>query len=225
MPVVYRFKAIFEDHDDVARYIEITNLQTFEEFHNIIQSSIGFDASKPASFFICTDHWIKEQEIVLEEKKDSKGNHLPLMKDSLIKNHINDPHQKMIYVFDYDANWSFFVELSKIIPAADEKRMYPVCVKSVGDAPKQYKSIPVGKVKLSPEDTLASLLLAEEVIDDDPEEDDLVDDIIGDTEDGVEEDEILGMSEEGEESEEEEKNSNESEDDSPSFNDKHQDDY
>jgi hypothetical protein len=222
MPVVYRFRVIFEDHDDVVRDIEITNLQTFEDFHTIIQSSIGFDASKPASFFICTDHWIKEQEIVWEAKKDSNGNDLPMMKDSLIKNHINDPHQKMIYIFDYDANWSFFIELSKIIPAADEKRMYPVCVKSVGDAPKQYKPVPVGKVKLSPEDTLASLLLAEEVIDDEPEEeDDLVEDILGDTEDGVEEDEIAGMGEEGEE----EENSEESEDESFSDNNEQQEDY
>jgi len=221
MPVVYRFKVMFEDHDDVVRDIEITNLQTFEDFHNIIQSSIGFDASKPASFFICTDHWIKEQEIVLEAKKDGNGNDLPLMKDSLIKNHINDPHQKMIYIFDYDANWSFFIELSKIIPTADEKRMYPVCVKSVGDAPKQYKPAPVGKVKLSPEDTLASLLLADEVIDDEPEEDDLVDDIMGDTEDGVEEDEIVGMGEEGEEDENQEENSEENFSD----NNDQQDDY
>lgn len=222
MPVVYRFKVMFEDHEDVVRDIEITNLQTFEDFHNIIQSSIGFDASKPASFFICTDHWIKEQEIVLEARKDKSGNDLPLMKDSLIKDHINDPHQKMMYIFDYEANWSFFVELSKIIPAADEKRLYPVCVKSAGDAPKQYKPAPVGKVKLSPEDTLASLLLADEIMDEEPEEeDDLVEDILGDTEDGVEEDEIAGMGEEGEE----EENSEESEDDSFSDNNEQQEDY
>ncbi|MFM2156641.1 MAG: hypothetical protein RL516_1390 [Bacteroidota bacterium] len=222
MPVVYRFKVMFEDHEDVVRDIEITNLQTFEDFHNIIQSSIGFDASKPASFFICTDHWIKEQEIVLEARKDKAGNDLPLMKDSLIKDHINDPHQKMMYIFDYEANWSFFVELSKIIPAADEKRLYPVCVKSAGDAPKQYKPAPVGKVKLSPEDTLASLLLADEIMDEEPEEeDDLVEDILGDTEDGVEEDEIAGMGEEGEE----EENSEESEDDSFSDNNEQQEDY
>ena len=222
MPVVYRFKVMFEDHEDVVRDIEITNLQTFEDFHNIIQSSIGFDASKPGSFFICTDHWIKEQEIVLEARKDKSGNDLPLMKDSLIKDHINDPHQKMMYIFDYEANWSFFVELSKIIPAADEKRLYPVCVKSAGDAPKQYKPAPVGKVKLSPEDTLASLLLADEIMDEEPEEeDDLVEDILGDTEDGVEEDEIAGMGEEGEE----EENSEESEDDSFSDNNEQQEDY
>jgi hypothetical protein len=222
MPVVYRFKVMFEDHEDVVRDIEITNLQTFEDFHNIIQSSIGFDASKPASFFICTDHWIKEQEIVLEARKDKSGNDLPLMKDSLIKDHINDPHQKMMYIFDYEANWSFFVELSKIIPAADEKRLYPVCVKSAGDAPKQYKPAPVGKVKLSPEDTLASLLLADEIMDEEPEEeDDLVEDILGDTEDGVEEDEIAGMGEEGEE----EENSEESEDGSFSDNNEQQEDY
>ena len=199
MPVVYRFKVMFEDHEDVVRDIEITNLQTFQDFHTIIQSSIGFDASKPASFFICTDHWIKEQEIVLEARKDKDGNDLPLMKDALIKNHINDPHQKMMYLFDYEASWSFFVELSKIIPAADEKRLYPVCVKSAGDAPKQYKPAPVGKVKLSPEDTLASLLIADDLLDDEPEKEDLVDDIMGDVEDGVDVDDIEGMSEEGEE--------------------------
>jgi hypothetical protein len=207
MPVVYRFKVMFEDHEDVVRDIEITNLQTFEDFHNIIQSSIGFDASKPASFFICTDHWIKEQEIVLEARKDKDGNDSHLMKNSLIKDHINDPHQKMMYIFDYDANWSFFVELSKIIPVADEKRLYPVCVKSAGDAPKQYKPTPVGKVKLSPEDTLATLLLADEIIDEEPEEeDDLVDDLMSDVEDGVEAEEIEGMGEEGEEVENEEEN-------------------
>jgi hypothetical protein len=222
MPVVYRFKVMFEDHEDIVRDIEITNLQTFEDFHNIIQSSIGFDASKLASFFICTDHWIKEQEIVLEARKDKDGNDLHLMKNSLIKDHINDPHQKMMYIFDYEANWSFFVELSKIIPAADEKRLYPVCVKSAGDAPKQYKPAPVGKVKLSPEDTLASLLLADEIMDEEPEEeDDLVEDILGDTEDGVEEDEIADMGEEGEE----EENSEESEDDSFSDNNEQQEDY
>lgn len=215
MPVVYRFKVMFEDHEDVVRDIEITNLQTFEDFHNIIQSSIGFDASKPASFFICTDHWIKEQEIVLEARKDKDGNDLPLMKDSLIKNHINDPHQKMMYLFDYEANWSFFVELSKIIPAADEKRLYPVCVKSAGDAPKQYKPAPVGKVKLSPEDTLASLLLADEIMDEEPEEeDDLADDLMSDVEDGVEAEEIEGMGEEGEEEETEDENGEESFNDS-----------
>ena len=215
MPVVYRFKVMFEDHEDVVRDIEITNLQTFEDFHNIIQSSIGFDASKPASFFICTDHWIKEQEIVLEARKDKDGNDLPLMKDSLIKNHINDPHQKMMYLFDYEANWSFFVELSKIIPAADEKRLYPVCVKSTGDAPKQYKPAPVGKVKLSPEDTLASLLLADEIMDEEPEEeDDLADDLMSDVEDGVEAEEIEGMGEEGEEEETEDENGEENFNDS-----------
>ena len=215
MPVVYRFKVMFEDHEDVVRDIEITNLQTFEDFHNIIQSSIGFDASKPASFFICTDHWIKEQEIVLEARKDKDGNDLPLMKDSLIKNHINDPHQKMMYLFDYEANWSFFVELSKIIPAADEKRLYPVCVKSAGDAPKQYKPAPLGKVKLSPEDTLASLLLADEIMDEEPEEeDDLADDLMSDVEDGVEAEEIEGMGEEGEEEETEDENGEENFNDS-----------
>ena len=40
-------------------------------------------------------------------------------------------------LFDPEKEWVFFVELIKILPA--ENISYPICVKSVGASPKQYK--------------------------------------------------------------------------------------
>ena len=206
MLVVYKFRVTFEDYDEVIRDIEIKSIQTFEDFHYIIQSSINFDATKKASFFMSSDLWIKDQEIVLEEKLSKSGDMLPLMKDSRLCDFIADPHQKIIYISDYDANWTFFIELLKIIPSGDAGRNYPVCVKSVGDAPKQYTIVNPAKIKISPEDSLSSLLLS---VDDDleleEEEDEVKDDLMEESEEGVELDEISGMGEEGEEDEEKEK--------------------
>jgi hypothetical protein len=223
MPVVYRFRVTFEDYDEVSRDIEIKNLQTFEDLHNTIQSSIGFDNSKAASFFMSTDHWLKGQEIATEERTTKTGEKIPSMKDCRLCDFIADPHQKIIYISDYDANWSFLIELAKIIPSTDPGRNYPVCVKSTGEAPKQYVTIPLSKSALSPEDSLASLLMVGSEIDDeeDDETDDIKDDLMEESEEGVEMDEIEGMSEEGEDDDSEKE---EGEEESYSDEDQ-QDDY
>lgn len=205
MPVVYRFRVTFEDYDEVNRDIEIKSTQHFLELHQTIQSSIGFDNQKPASFFMSNDNWMKEQEISLEIRTDKAGNKSILMEEARLCDYIADPHQKIIYISDYEANWSFFIELVKIIPQADAMRNYPVCVKSTGDAPKQYVVVPAPKAIAAEDDEFGKLMEAltgeEETDDDTPDE---AEDLMGDTEDGVEMDEIKDMGEEGEEEESEE---------------------
>ncbi len=210
MPTVFRFRVSFEDYEDVHRDIEIKSTQNFEELHYTIQSSIAFDGKKTASFYVSNDLWQKGQEIALDEKNDADGKLLGLMKHARLADYISDPHQKFLYHSDPDSNWILHVELVKILPAADEMRNYPVCVKSVGEAPKQYLIIPTPKAAVSDEDDLESLLmsnLAATALDgeeeaDEPESDSLLDE----TEDGVDSEEIEGMSEEGEEEESDEEN-------------------
>lgn len=204
MPTVYKFRVSFEDYDDVSRDIEIKSTQTFDELHFIIQSVIGFDSSKPASFFMATDHWIKDQEISLEKRTDKNGKPLPLMKESRLCDFISDPHQKIYYVSDYDANWTFNIELMKILPQADPMKNYPVCVKVSGDAPKQYIVTAIPKTAIAEEDELAALLFSNDDVDE-PEDDIPSDNMMEETEEeGVEMDEIAGMGEEGEEESSEE---------------------
>ena len=189
MSLVYRFRITFEDYDEVSRDIDVLSSQTFEDLHHTIQASIGFDDTKPASFYMSNDLWVKGQEISLEKRKDKDGKSLSLMKDSKLCNFIADPHQKIYYISDYDANWSFFMELVKILPSADMTKCYPTCVKVVGEGPKQYNVVARPAVI---DEEFDALQVEEDLA---PDEDAMTDE----AEEVVEMDEIEGMSEEGEE--------------------------
>src|SRR5690606_20077386 len=135
---VYRFKVFIEDSEDVFRDIEIKAAQTFEDFHKSIQEAFRFDAKHAASFFVSDDYWRKGQEITLRKEdlplddEEVRNNISPkrLMKDCKIATFIDDPHQRFVYVFDPEAQWTFLIEMMKI---AEESRKldYPAVVKSV----------------------------------------------------------------------------------------------
>lgn len=144
---VYRFRVTFEDQDDVYREVEIRANQTFEDLHYALLQAINFDTQHEASFFMSDDFWRKGQEITLNPKPVDEDEDVPrlkrkapakAMKQSKLAAFIEDPHQKIVYVYDFKANWILYLELVKIL-AEDAKTTYPRCIKSVGPAPKQYK--------------------------------------------------------------------------------------
>ncbi len=204
---VYRFRVTLEDNEDVYREIEIKSTQNFEDFHNVIVQSIGFDNLHDASFYISDDYFRKGDEITLrpmseEEVKQRERKQLPLkrqMNKSKMAALIDDPHQKFVYVYDLKTGWTFLVELIKIL-ADDAKVSYPKCVKTVGESPKQYKN-----------NNIVPVVGEDEDFDDDEHHDD--DDAYAHSEDET----ALLESEEGEEETEEV----ESEDDAeaPEFDD------
>jgi hypothetical protein len=143
---VYRFKVTFEDNEEVYREIEIKSTQHFEDFHNAIVQSIGFDNLHTASFYISDDYWRKGDEITLrpldEDDTDMRKRKGLAPKKQMNKckvaTVIDDPHQKFVYVYDLKTGWTFLVELMKIV-ADDPKASYPRCTKTAGESPKQYK--------------------------------------------------------------------------------------
>lgn len=153
---VYRFRIIFEDQEDIVREIEVLGKQTFEELHRTIQEAIGFDNSKDASFFMSDDYWRKGQEITnrkaVQDDDDDDDYRTPKkvpvkqMSASRIAGFIDDPHQKIVYVFDPVAKWTLHLELIKILN--DEPKVnYPRTVKSIGVAPRQYKQVIVPPIE------------------------------------------------------------------------------
>ncbi|MBA3682249.1 MAG: hypothetical protein H0W73_13985 [Bacteroidetes bacterium] len=203
---VYRFRVYLEENEDIYRDIDIRTIQTFEQFHNIIQDSFKFDNKHSASFFVSDDYWRKGQEITLkkedlpldEEEIRKKVDPKKLMADVKIAKFVEQPHQRFVYVFDLNVQWSFLIEMIKI---ADEspKVTYPVCIKSFGTAPKQYKQINMAKEELSPDLAMAGLLNEPEV------EDEEIYKTIDTGEEAVEEADINSLEgEEGEETESEE---------------------
>ena len=169
---VYRFRVYLEENEDIYRDIDIRTVQTFEQFHTSIQESFKFDNKHSASFFVSDDYWRKGQEITLkkedlpldEEEIRKKVDPKKLMSDVKIAKFIEQPHQRFVYVFDPNVQWSFLIEMLKI---ADEspKVNYPVCIKSIGNAPKQYKQTNMAKEELSPDLAMLGLLTEPEIED------------------------------------------------------------
>jgi hypothetical protein len=139
---IYRLRISFEEYEDVYRDIEIRSSQTFEEFHDAILTSIGFDKKHAASFFVCDSQWRKGTEITLLEEDLEDG--VRLMKKTKISACVEDPYQQFIYVYDKIAAWSFTIQMIKIMKE-EGSSTYPVCIKSFGTAPKQYKPTPGSK--------------------------------------------------------------------------------
>ncbi|MBL7929221.1 MAG: hypothetical protein JNL47_07090 [Bacteroidia bacterium] len=147
---IYRFKVTFENYDDVWREIDIRSDQTFEEFFYAIQQSIGFDNQHEASFYISNDQWKLGQQISSNPKHNTIA-----LKDAVMHDWVNDPHQKIYYSYDPKNDWTFFIELVRILMKEDLSVTYPACVKVYGDSPVQYIRQPA---PASPPDAADKLL-------------------------------------------------------------------
>ena len=168
----YRLRVIIEDHEEVVRDIEIISTQTFEDLHRAIHNSIGFDGDKPASFYMSDDNWKKGKEITNKNLSEPEEANKAKMKDARLCDFIVDPHQKIYYSFD-SAHWTFRIELIKINREEDQHAQYPRCVKSNGEAPKQFGN------------TLAAILPVPEEFDSLEDLDDDDDDTEDDTEGNI----------------------------------------
>ncbi len=223
---VYRFKVFLEDNEDVFRDIDIKASQQFEQFHAIIQEAFKFDAKHAASFFVSDDYWRKGQEITLRkedlplDEEEIRQNVDPkkLMAEVKVAKYIEQPHQRFVYVFDPNVQWTFLIEMIKIVEE-NPKLNYPTVVKSIGNAPKQYKQVNMAKEELSPDLAMAALL------DEDSDDDEEAYKTPVADEEGVEEDDINSL--EGEEGEEEEDGEefNEEGEDSQEFDSYGEDDH
>ncbi len=152
--LIYRFKIHFEDHDDFQREIELRADQTFEDFHQAILGNLGLDPGMLASFFICDHRYRKLKEIKLvdpehiieQDKLDTDAdtenpNKKLVMHQTGLKDFIDDPHQRMIFLYDYLNQWTFYLELFRILPL-DNSQTYPRFSKSHGPVPRELIATP-----------------------------------------------------------------------------------
>jgi hypothetical protein len=147
----YKFKVTFDEVEDFERNIEILASDNFESFHHTLYDAIGLIGNELAAFSICDVKWNKKQEITLIDMKDdseveapdygeeefSTASHLPkfIMKDAVLKDFITDPHQQMMYEYDFINPKVFYIELLKTLPAKENVN-YPCCTFSEGVLPK-----------------------------------------------------------------------------------------
>lgn len=143
---IYRFRLSFEDYDEVIREIDIKSTQTFEDLHKALHRSTGYNAEKPSSFYVSSDHWIKGHEIAHLPNQRKIDNGVTLMEKAKLSAFIEDPHQKFYYIYNFERPFDFHVELIKIILQDDPKVEYPFLFKTIGEAPKIFDSSNMGAV-------------------------------------------------------------------------------
>jgi hypothetical protein len=80
------------------------------------------------------------------------------MESTKISSFVETPYQRFVYVYDKEVQWTLLIELIKILPD-NPKGKYPSCVRTSGNAPKQYRQQNLAnKGPISPEVAMANML-------------------------------------------------------------------
>lgn len=149
----YKFKVYYDEVQDFVRDVEILATDNFESFHQLLYNCIGLKGNEFAEFSICDQKWNKHKEITLtdtseedicsvpkydEEDSYSTKSHLPkfIMKEAIIKDFITDPHQHIMYEYDFINPKIFYIELQKVLQTATTEG-FPRCTYKAMELPVQ----------------------------------------------------------------------------------------
>ncbi len=142
---IYKFRLLSDINDEFVRDIELQANQSFLDFHNAITECVSLNGKELASFHVCDQKWNKMKEITLidmlegEEEKEEETKPIEetyIMKDSLIKSFIEEPHQRLLYEYDFLNMNTFFIELLSVHKQKDDDH-YPKCTLKKGDLDKE----------------------------------------------------------------------------------------
>jgi hypothetical protein len=110
MQHVFVFRVILDSADeDVFRDIEVLATQTLEDLHLGILNAFGIAAGEMASFYISDDQWHQGDEVPLVDMGFGAIN-MGLMHDIALNTWLDTAGKRALYVYDYLALWTFFVE-------------------------------------------------------------------------------------------------------------------
>ena len=134
--MIYRFRAILdhENKEDIFRDIEIRKTDTFEDLHNVLTQSFGFDGSEMASFYVSNDDWHQGQEIALFDMGQNED--IRMMNETIIEDVLDEDNTKLIYIYDFLNMWTFLVELGEIVEEA-QGTDYPNLLFVCGQVPSE----------------------------------------------------------------------------------------
>ncbi len=136
--MVYKFRILSDEDKEFARELLIAGDNTFLDFHHCIQENLEYDPMQLASFFVTNAAWEKQKQITLLDMQDEEDANVLTMDTATISDFISDPNQRLLYVFDFFSERSFFIELTDTIDIPD-KKTDPKIVYSTGNPPVQIK--------------------------------------------------------------------------------------
>ncbi|HRS53903.1 MAG TPA: hypothetical protein P5250_04285 [Bacteroidales bacterium] len=138
---VYKFRVLSDIEEDFYRDIEIKATQTFQDLHDILIENLNFNKNELASFYLSNNNWEKLKEITLIDMGETTETKTPIMKNAILRDYIDDPHQRIIWVYDFLKMETFYIELIKITQAKNGLN-YPIVVASKGEITKAMQQNP-----------------------------------------------------------------------------------
>ena len=132
--MIYQFKITSIEQPDFVRIIEIDGQSSFADFHWCIQECCQYSSDQLASFFLASDNYGKQTEITFLDY-GMNGSLTKIMGKTKLCDILSDTGQRLLYVFDFFNDRSFYIELTEMYM---EKNLQENKVTyTQGDAPAQ----------------------------------------------------------------------------------------
>lgn len=130
---MYKIRVILDTPEDVIRTVLIDNATNLKSLHHTIATSFGFDGKEMASFYRTDHEWNQGGEIPLFNMSEA-GEGIS-MENCFIRKTLPEVNDKLIYVYDFFAMWTFYVEVIEISNTSSAD--LPKTILSVGEIPKE----------------------------------------------------------------------------------------
>ena len=137
--MIYKFHLISDDVSKFKLEIQIDADDTFLSLRNVILDTVGYTKDQMCSFILCDEDWQKEKEVTLADMGSESDEDIWLMEDTQLSELIEDEGQRLMFVFDYLTNRSFFMEMKELLPS--KHLADPLCSRKEGNPPKQNINI------------------------------------------------------------------------------------
>jgi len=129
--MIYKIRVVLDTKADVIRTLLVDSKSTLEEFHKVIAQVFGFNGQEMASFFRSDEEWNQGEEIPLCSMDDSED--ALCMGTTTLEQNIEDPEEKLIYLYDYMNMWTFYCELIEVTKTTTSE--LPKLILSIGETP------------------------------------------------------------------------------------------
>lgn len=130
---VYKFRLLTDEQEDFVRDLELTEDQSFYDFHLAILQTTSLAGSELSSFFMCDQNWEKQAEIMLMDMSGPEGGSSNggimsqfVMNEAYIGDFITTEKQRFLYEYDFLNLKTLFIEVVEEKEGEDDVR-YPNC--------------------------------------------------------------------------------------------------
>ncbi len=134
LSMIYQFKITSIEKPDFSLTVDLDGKHTFADFHECIQQACRYSPDQLASFFLAGKNWGKQIEIT-QLDMGFAGLASKIMSKTHLEDLLYSEQQRLLYVFDFFYDRSFYIELTHI--SMGKNLFEPTVTSYEGDAPAQ----------------------------------------------------------------------------------------